>query len=761
MSKQMIKKDFPLTNEELRLQETLFHTANGYIGVRGNFEEGYPMDYISSRGQYINGVYDVAEMKQAEQLYGFPNKKEVILNVADTQSVHLYLDGEEVTAFSQGVREMCRVLDMEKGTASRQFIWKNEQGKEVTVSYRRMTSFVLLPLFTIEIKITSHDFEGTLSIVSEHHGTAHNFVNPDDPRMAAETEDYLSVAETIYEEEQAVSKITAVTKTSNLAVQTLVFHEASPQLELGAVEESESISVVYDGQIKAGETASIIKYSLFIDSRRYELEKAGADLLAKVREKTLMEWYRVQEEYLQKFWQRAELSVGGDPLLNESLNYSLYSLIQSAGKDGISNIAAKGLSGEGYEGHYFWDTEIYMMPFFTLTYPEIASKLIEFRYMILDKARENARTLGHKQGALFPWRTISGTESSGYYPSGTAQYHINSDIAYSIIQYYHATGDIDCLLNYGGEILIETSRLWLDVGHYEGTRFVLNCMTGPDEYTCVVNNNYYTNQSVQYQLRWLVKLYPLLKEKNALFIEQLGVTDEEMTAYQAAADAMYLPYSDELQIHAQDDSFLEKPILPIEELPKEKFPLLLHYHPLYLYRHQVCKQADLVLAYFLHDQAFDEEALKRGYAYYEKRTTHDSSLSSCIFSIVANQIGEVEKAYHYFDESSKIDITNSHHNTQDGIHAANMGGTYLGLVFGFAGLRIREDFLELTPRLPEKWSNCHFSVMYQGSLLHITIDKERICLSLEEGAAVAVTVYGQQGIVSSENEWEIPYRKEQ
>lgn len=760
MSKQMIKREFPLTNEELRLQETLFHTANGYIGVRGNFEEGYPTDFVTSRGQYINGVYDIAEMKQAEQLYGFPNKKEVILNVADTQTLHLYLNGEEVTAFSQGVRELTRILDMEKGTALRTFDWKSKEGQAVTVSYRRMTSFVLLPLFTIEVTILSHDFEGELSILSEHHGSATNFVNPDDPRMAAEAEDYLTVTETLYDEREAYSKITAETKTSELAVQTLVFHDVSSQLDLGLVEESDSVSVVFDGRLTAGETARLVKYSLFLDSRRYNLMEDGILLKQAVQEKTLEEWYQAQEEYLQHFWKQAELSVGGDPLLNESLNYSLYSLIQSAGKDGISNIAAKGLSGEGYEGHYFWDTEIYMMPFFTLTNPEIASKLIEFRYTILDKARENARILGHKQGVLFPWRTISGTESSGYYPSGTAQYHINSDIAYSIIQYYQATGDLECLIGYGGEILIETSRLWLDAGHYEGPRFVLNCMTGPDEYTCVVNNNYYTNQSVQYQLRWLVKHYPLLKEKNAPFLEKLAVTEEEMAAFEAAAKAMYLPYSEELQIHAQDDSFLEKPVLPIEELPKENFPLLLHYHPLYLYRHQVCKQADMVLAYFLHDEFFETEEIERGYTYYEKLTTHDSSLSSCIFSIVANQIGDVEKAYRYFEESSKIDITNSHHNTQDGIHAANMGGTYLGLVFGFAGLRIREDFLELTPRLPKKWTDCQFSVKYQGSLLRISVDKEKIQLSVIEGAAVPVSVYGQKAVVSLENDWEIPYRKE-
>ncbi|MGC6767901.1 glycoside hydrolase family 65 protein [Enterococcus sp. LJL51] len=760
MSKKMVRKDFSLTNEELLLQETLFHTANGYIGVRGNFEEGYPESFVSSRGQYINGFYDIADMKQAEQLYGFPNKKQVLLNVADTQSIHLYLDEEEVTVFTDRIHGLTRVLDMENGLALRSFVWKSKQGKEVEISYRRMTSLVLLPLFTIEVEVKSRDFSGKVSIVSEHFGTAENFVNPDDPRMAAEAEKYLTVKECVYDEEKQMSSITAETTNSNLRVQTVVFHEVSDSLELGAIEEHEGITTVFDGEITEGETISLNKYSLFLDSRRYDL-KTDASLLAKeVKKQPLEGWYRKQKEYLAAFWNQSSVSVEGDPLLNDSLNYSLYSLLQSAGKDGISNIAAKGLSGEGYEGHYFWDTEIYMLPFFTLTHPEIAKKLIEFRYNILESAKENAAVLGHKQGALFPWRTISGMECSGYYPSGTAQYHINSDIAYSIIQYYQATGDLETLLSYGGEILIETSRLWLDAGSYENGSFKLNCMTGPDEYTCVVNNNYYTNISVQYQLSWLADHYPLLKEKQAPFLDRLGVTDEEIADYRKASEAMYLPYSEELQIQAQDDSFLAKPVLPIEELPKEKFPLLLNYHPLFLYRHQVCKQADLVLAYFLHDQAFNKEEMKRGYDYYEKLTTHDSSLSSCIFSIVANQIGDVEKAYHYFDESSKIDITNSHGNTQDGIHAANMGGTYLGLVFGFAGLRIRKDHLALNPRLPKKWHALHFTVNYQGSPIKVAAGKQEIILTTEGNEPKRIVVYDHEYTLTASQSLKIPYRKE-
>ncbi|MHC5373218.1 glycoside hydrolase family 65 protein [Enterococcus sp. LJL120] len=744
--KKLIKQGFELTNDNLLLQETLFHTANGYLGVRGNFEEGYPQGFSSSRGQYINGFYDVAEMKQAEQLYGFVNKKEVMLNVADTQSFTIEIGGEAVSLF-ENATDIYRELDMEKGTALRQFTWHNQAGQSFQIAFKRMASFVVLPLFTIELTITSNEFSGEIKITSKHNGEVTNFADPNDPRVAAESEHYLRVVGNQVDEAQGISKITAKTQVSDLAAETIVFHESKlPLTELVATEVENTF--IYQGEIAPKQPLNFTKFSLFLDSRRYDLANASEELIAEVKAVGLSDLYQKQAAYLAEFWQNAVAEVSGDQLLNESLDYSLYSLLQSAGKDGISNIAAKGLSGEGYEGHYFWDTEIYMMPFFTLTNPQITQKLIHYRYSILDKARENARILGHQTGALYPWRTIAGAESSGYFPSGTAQYHINSDIAYAIIQYYLATGDLQLIADYGAEVIFETARVWLEVGHFTKEHFVINAVTGPDEYTCVVNNNFYTNISAKYHLEWAGKFYQVLTEAGlAEVVEKIGLTSAEIAEWQQAAAAMYLPFSKELQIHEQDDSFLAKPVMEFKNLPAEKFPLLLHYHPLYLYRHQVTKQADLVLAYFLYENQFEETAVKRGYDYYEPLTTHDSSLSSCIFSIVANQFGDSEKAYNYFDESSKIDITNSHKNTKDGIHAANMGGTYLGLVFGFGGLRLTERGISLRPHLPKNWDKMTFSFHYQGSQFLAEITETTINLTLVAGAAQSVMINGENYLV--------------
>src|SRR5690606_18361235 len=328
--------------------------------------------------------------------------------------------------------------------------------------------------------------------------------------------------------------------------------------------------------------------------------------------------YAKQTEYLDNFWRKCFLQIDGDYELDLAVRYNMYQLLQSVSKDEYGNIAAKGLSGEGYEGHYFWDTEMYIQPFFTLTQPQITRNLISYRYKILDKAREHARIMGHKKGALYPWRTIMGRECSGYFPSGSAQYHINGDIAYSIVAYYLATKDMELIKDEGAELIFETARLWLDVGNYHNGKFHINEVTGPDEYTCMVNNNYYTNVSAQYNLRWASKFYNMLEESGDIkeLEQKINITEDEIEEFELAADNMYLPNDEELGINPQDDSFLQKEPWDIEDTPEDKFPLLLHYHPLYLYRHQVCKQADTVLAHFVFEDAQSLETIRNSFKYY-------------------------------------------------------------------------------------------------------------------------------------------------
>lgn len=728
----------------LLLHETLFHNANGYIGVRSCFEEGYPEDYTTVRGAYINGFYDFVEMKQAENLCNLTEEKQTILNVADPQGISLQIGGETFSMFSGDVLSSQRVLDMQAGTTNRAVHWHSPQGKEIRINMTRMASFRRLPLFLMKYELTSGNYDGEAALCSSHNGEVRNFSDAGDPRVAAESFQHLIPQGA--ELEDGISCLTSNTSSSGLTMCSAVSHRlegAEPAVT--ATPKGHGSETVLRFSIRKGETVTLYKYCIFTDSLRFpECRKSALELLNETMQADPEALFQEQQDYLRDFWNSAMLEIDGDNELNQAVRFNMYQLMASAGKDRFSNVAAKGLSGEGYEGHFFWDTEMYMQPFFNLTSPETSKSLITYRYQILEQAKANARRLGHRHGALYPWRTIMGKECSGHYPSGAAQYHINGDIAYSVVNYYLATGDAELLTGIGAEILFETARLWLDAGVYADGKFCIQDVTGPDEYTCLVNNNYYTNASAQYNLHWAAKVYEMLdKSKPSKAIIRTGVTEEEAEAFRQAAEAMYLPYDETLGINPQDDSFLQKKRWDLENEPKENFPLLLHYHPLYLYRHQVCKQADTVLAHFVFEDAQDEETIRKSFAYYEQVTTHDSSLSTCIFSIVASKLGLTEKAYAYFGDSAKLDLFNTHHNTKDGIHTANMGGNYMAIVYGFGGLRTKESGLSLAPRLPGQWDGLKFRIRYHGSLIAVSIRRKDVQLELLEGKAQKVQVYDE------------------
>ncbi len=744
-------------NADLMVNETVFHNANGYIGIRSNYEEGYPAGYDSIRGSYINGFYDIADMKQAERLYGLVEDKQAMLNVADTQTIYLTIDGEQFGISEGTVLSSKRWLDMEAGITGRRVHWRSPSGKELEINIRRMTSFQELSLFTIDYSVKALNFSGLLKFDSRHVGKVTNYSNANDPRVAQESKHYLQpVAGQL---EDGVSYLLSRTSKSALTVCTGVAHRLSVHKDGGdeiqktiltqkaAFDQEHCASFIAEVLVKEQESVTLTKYSIFCDSIRHgDCLAAAKQKMEAVLSVPLSVYYKAQGEYLKEFWGNCFLEITGEDDLTEAVNYNMYQLIQSVGKDEYCNIAAKGLSGEGYEGHYFWDTEMYIQPFFNLTEPGITKNLISFRNSTLEQARENARILGHKKGILYPWRTIMGVECSGYFPSGTAAYHINGDIAYSIIAYYLATKDLDFIADKGAEIIFETARLWLDVGNYHQGSFLINEVTGPDEYTCMVNNNYYTNAAAQYNLRWAVKFYQLLKEAGKLqkLADKLALSEAEIEEFHQAAERMYLPYDEALGINPQDDSFLQKKVWDLANTPAEHFPLLLHYHPLYLYRHQVCKQADTVLAHFIFEDAQSLETIRKSFDYYEKVTTHDSSLSTCIFSIVAAKLGLVDKAYEYFGDSAKLDLFNTHKNTKDGIHTANMGGTFMAIVYGFAGLRIKESGIYFAPVIPKNWKAYRFQINYEDSQIRVEVNEKESIFTLIRGTEKVIKVCGRE-----------------
>lgn len=731
-----------LDNNDLLRNESLFHVANGYIGVRGNFEEGYPEDYKTIRGTLINAFYDIVPIDYGEKAYAFPETMQKLVNVIDTETIYISINDETFSLFQGEVKAFRRYIDMEKGYYRREISWVSPLGKELNIIITRIASFTDLELFAVNYEIEKVNFEDKVVIRSIVNGEVSNFFDDNDPRVAGGYSKLLDVFLT--KVEANIMQIACVTKTSKQSVVATTTHVTNA-IDTTFYESTEA-SIEASFTFKEGtDKINFTKYNVYTDSRRYSNPTiSGRSLIKKLSKAPFEALLKEQEEYLIKFWSAADVNIEGEVDLQLGVRFNAYQLLQSAGRDSISNIAAKGLSGEGYEGHYFWDTEIYMMPFFNLCNPKLAKNLLRYRYSILDSARKRAKELGHKKGAAYPWRTISGEECSSFFPAGTAQYHINGDIAYSFIQYYLVTEDLDFIKEFGAEVIMETARTWIEIGHFQEDKFKIDMVTGPDEYTALVNNNYYTNVIAKYNLKWAVKLYYLLEEMAPENLKELTnkihINKEEVDLWQRASKNMYLPYDSKYKINAQDDSFLSKAVWDFENTPEENYPLLLHYHPLTIYRYQVLKQADTVLAHFLIEEESDEETIKNSYDYYEKLTTHDSSLSCAIYSIMAAKIGYPDKAYDYFIKTARLDLDDTQANTKDGIHTANMGGTWMSIVFGFAGLRIKEDMLCFNPSLPKKWRELSFTLQYKGSMLKVTLKQGSMLIKVKGDKIIKIKI---------------------
>jgi beta-phosphoglucomutase len=739
--------------------ETIFATGNGYIGMRGNFEEGYRgPEGTSVDGIYLNGFYESEPIIYGEEAYGFAKNSQTMLNVTDSKMIRLFIDQEPFDLFSGNVIDYKRTLDLKKGTLTREITWESPGGKQIQLYIQRIVCLNHKHLAAISYEVTPLNFSGEVTLVSALNGEVQNQVTTGDPRAGSAFAGQVLMTEG-KEQDGTFAMLHQKTKNTQFALVCAMENELETEneyhIETDASEQM--VAVKYNISAKQGKKIRLSKYIAYYTSRDYpqnELHERAKQTVTEGKQQGFEALLTEQQQFLKAFWDRSDVEIKGDLSLQQSIRFNVFHLLQSAGRDGKTNISAKGLTGEGYEGHYFWDTETYVFPFFLFTQPEISKKLLEYRYQILDKARERAKEMSQK-GALYPWRTINGEETSAYYPAGTAQYHINADIIYALKKYMYATDDMEFFLRAGAEMLFETSRLWVDLGDYipkKGNRFCINNVTGPDEYTAVINNNAYTNLMAKDHLEYAYTMAQMLKEKYPNeyqgLAKKINLTDDEMEEWKKAADLMYIPYDDELGIVPQDDSFLEKAVWDFENTPDENYPLLLHYHPLVIYRYQVLKQADLVLAMFLQGNRFTMAEKKRNYDYYEPITTHDSSLSPCTYSILAAELGYKEKAYNYFMQTARMDLDDINNNVKDGIHTASMAGTWLSIVNGFAGFREYKGQLMFNPIVPETWDGYRFKVTFQGRLLDVNVSRRSVTYTLLEGKPM--TIYHRQDAVTVE-----------
>jgi alpha,alpha-trehalose phosphorylase len=741
--------------EFLAQSETMLALGNGYLGMRGCPEEGGPN---AENGTFINGFYEAWPIVYGEEAYGFAKTGQTICNVTDGKIIKLFVDDEPFWLPDANLLNYDRRLNMKSGTLDREILWETPAGKQVLITSRRLVSFANRHVAAISYRVTLLNAEAFTVISSEMATEPSARIDGDDPRQTRAFSGRVLHQRSNYSKDRRIVLCHATEKSRlMLTCATDNALETSCPHAYKVVHTEDFGQVAFTIEARPGCPIQLTKYMVYHTSQTASVEELCGRAewtMDRVMNQGFQQLLAAQEQYMDDFWRRSDVRVKdiredrtkrSTVEIQQAIRFNLFHILQASARAEDAGVPAKGLTGQAYEGHYFWDTEIYLLPFLTYTSPQIARNLLTFRYKMLPQGRARARQLGHR-GAMFPWRTISGEEASAYYAAGTAQYHINADIIYAVRKYVQATGDELFLRQCGAEMLVETARLWLDLGFYshaKGGKFCINAVTGPDEYNTVVNNNAYTNLMARENLRYAAQTVESLRATepdayNAL-VHKTALESSEIEAWMRAAENMYVPYDEKLKIIPQDDSFLDREPWDFRNTPREHYPLLLFYHPLNIYRKQVIKQADVVLAMFLLGDVFSPETKKRNFDFYDPLTTGDSSLSSCVEAIIAAQTGDIEKAIRYGMAALLMDLADVGGNVKDGCHIASMGGTWMMLTYGFGGMRDDDGTLSFWPRrAPEDNAILRFPVTYRGQMLEVEIGLDKVEYALREGECLVI-----------------------
>ena len=740
-----------LTNNLIGRDEAIFTTSNGYIGIRGTYEEDEP---VQQRGTFINGFHETWPITYGEEAYGFAKTGQTMIPVTDASVVKLFIDDESFSLRHAYLTDFERSLDFKDGVLRRSLVWDTAAGKQVKVESERLVSFPERHMAAVKYTITLLNDDAHIALFSDI--TCEQISQKDqgdDPRMDRQMHHDVYIPSLQRMNGQRIL-LGHQTTNSELKVVCGIDHEFHAKSEFSIKVRHDDFHgrVTYTGEAPKGSSIVLYKYITYHTSSPIPSFEDLADRAEQTLDRASSYHYdklvALQREYLDEFWDNSDIEITtDDPQVNQNLRLHLFHLLSASARVQNSGIGAKGLTGSGYEGHAFWDMEIYMLPFLIYNIPRVAKNLLIYRYNMLDKAREWARTLNQK-GAMFPWRTITGEEASAFFAAGTAQFHINADIAYAVRKYVEVTGDIEFLELYGAEILVETARLWADLGFFsKNGNFHIHGVTGPDEYSAIVNDNTFTNLMAKDNMLYAYKVVHLLRtsypESFEFLQRKTKLGENELEDWLKASENMFVPYNEELGINPQDYSFLERERWDLENTPREKFPLLLHYHPLTLYRFQVIKQADVVMAMFLLDHEFSEELKRKNFDYYDPLTTGDSSLSASIQAIVANELGYADLSTRYFTYAMFMDIADIGGNVSHGLHLASMGGIWMSVVYGVGGLRDHKGEMHFNPKLNHSITGVSFKLLIRGSRFKVDITPDKTSYTLLKGENIKIYHRGE------------------
>jgi len=738
-----------LEHASLGVHESVFALANGHIGLRGSFEEGEPSVIP---GTYLNGFFEERPLPYAEAGYGFPEQGQTMVNVTDGKLIRLLVKDSPLDLNYGEIVEHRRTLDLRAGVLRRVTEWQSPGGRTVRVTSTRLVSLARRSIAAIQYQVEVTDDLGDLYVAVQSDLLANEagHTTSGDPRSAAALAKPLQSELAVARGRRAV--LVHRTKRSRLRVAAGMDHVI--EIPDTCTEDIEAMGDLARYTLAARiPPRGVLKLTKFLaygwSSRRSDaaVRDQVEAALATAKLAGFERLLREQRELLDQHWDEADVEIEGDDELQQAVRVGMFHVLQAGLRGERQAIPAKGLTGPGYDGHAFWDTEAYVLPVLTYTAPHAARDALRWRHSILNKARDRAKVLGLR-GAAFPWRTIRGEECSGYWPAGTAAFHINADIADAVVRYWNATLDEDFDRDFGAELLVETARLWASLGHFDVEHgFRIDGVTGPDEYTAVVDNNVFTNLMAQRNLREAAEAVRRQPDVAC----RLEVTEDEVEVWLRAAALMAVPYDTQRGVHMQSDAFTHHEEWDFEHTPPEKYPLLLHYPYFDIYRKQVVKQADLVMALHMRGDAFTLEEKIADFAYYEARTTRDSSLSASQQAVVAAETGHLQLAYDYWAEAALTDLQNLHHNSGHGLHIASLAGGWTVAVAGFGGLRDHNGELTFGPRLPERISRLRFRVVYRGRRLTVAVTKQTATYRLEDGEPLDIRHHGRQVTVGHDD----------
>ena len=721
--------------------ESVFALSNGHIGLRGNLDEGEPH---AVPGSYLNGFFEALPLPHAEPGYGYPEQGQSLINVTDGKLMRLLVNDEPFDVRYGSLEGHERVLDLRDGVLHRDVQWTSPAGHAVRIHSTRLVSFVQRSIAAIRYEVEAIDQPARIVVQSTLVANEPIPVpeHADDPRAAAALSGPLVAEHHRHYDLQA--GLGHRTRLSGLRMAAALDHVVvGPE---GTVSESESAQdlgrVTVSTELAPGQSLQVVKFLAYgwstTRSTPALIDQVDAALAAAKR----IGWERLRAEqraYLDHVWDHSDVEVEGDAELQQAVRFAVFQVVQAAARAEKRAIPAKGLTGRGYDGHTFWDMETYTLPMLTYTAPHAARDALSWRHSTLELARARAREL-RLQGATFPWRTIRGEECSGYWPAGTAAFHVNADVADAVRRYVAATGDTEFERGPGLDLLVETARLWQSLGHHDAEgRFRIDGVTGPDEYTALADNNVFTNLMAARNLRAAAEAADRHPERAA----ELGVGDDERASWLTAASGIVVPFDTELGVTAQSEGFTRYRPWDFAATTPADHPLLLHYPYYLLYSSQVVKQADLVFALYVCGDHFTPEQKRRDFDYYEPITVRDSSLSASIQAIVAAEVGHIDLAYNYFRETALIDLRDRAGDTIHGIHLASLAGAWLVAVAGFGGLRDHGDTLAFAPRLPPSLTRLCFRLLFRGQRLRVELVSDYVEYDVADGAPLQLLHHGE------------------